>query len=106
MTTADPSVAELREKSARISPGYVISTGIAWVFVGFGWTLGAIWRLAVLIALVLWYKVIELLALSVRYGVLRGYGLTEEQIEARAQARAAAKAASKTPPAPPRPSKL
>ena len=85
MTTAEIPVAELRKQAATIRPGRVAATAILWVLVAFGWVLGAAWRTAVFLALLAWHRGLVLGALSVRYGVLRGYGMTDEQIEARAK---------------------
>ena len=86
MTTAEIPVAELRQRASQIRPGRTLGTAILWVLVAFGWVLGASWRTVVFLALVAWHRGLVFGALSVRYGVLRGYGLTDEQIEARAKA--------------------
>jgi hypothetical protein len=100
MTTAEASLSELHEKAAGIRPGRVIvsaltalATGFAWVLVGIGWVIGAIWRLAAFLALVAWFKIVLFIALSFRYGVWRGTGMTDEQIDARITARDTARAA-------------
>ena len=87
MTTAETSVAGLRERAAQVSPGQVLVTcgqflvaAIAWVLAAIGWVTGATWRLLVFLALLSWHKVLVFGARSVRYGYWKGLGLTEKQI--------------------------
>jgi len=70
-------VDRLQGQATQARPGRVIATVITAVFVGVGWVPGALWRS------------LAFIAVSVRYGWLRGRGLTDEDIAARAAARAA-----------------
>jgi hypothetical protein len=85
MTTLADSlpVDQLSAQARRAQPGRVTATVILWLFVAIGWGIGGIGRAVVMCAV------------SVRYGILRGWGLTDAEIEARA----ARKAARQPPPA-------
>lgn len=69
-------VDRLTGQATQVQPGRALATAILWVFVAFGMIIGGTGRALVICAV------------SVRYGVLRGYGLSDEQIAARASAKA------------------
>jgi hypothetical protein len=79
-TLTEIPVSKLAEqaRTRELHPGRGLATAIAWVFVAIGWAAGAL------------VTGIVFAAISVRYGYLRGRGLTDEQIEARVAAKQAA----------------
>lgn len=88
MVTQAIPVADLQQQAREASPGHGLATAFVAVFVAIGWLAGKLVTLTLFAAV------------SIRFGYLRGRGLTDEEIAARSSDR------SEQPPARPRPSKL